>query len=127
MQGENKPKTILIIEDNKLLLEKIVNTLCSHGYSTIEMQKGEEAVSFYSKNYMNIGLAILEMSIHDKGGERVFNAIKAINPEFKVILISEHWEEEEVYDFIRRGAVGFLQKPFKMEELIRIVGRALGE
>ena len=115
------PSTILIIEDNKLFLETIADTLFSHAYSTIAMQKGEEAVSFYSKNYMDVDLVIRELSIHGKDGERVFNAIKAINPEVKVILTSGHWEEDEVDDFFLRGAEVLLQKPFRMEELERVV------
>jgi DNA-binding NtrC family response regulator len=60
-----------------------------------------------------------------KGGE-VFDRLKEINPEVKVLLSSGYSIDGEASQILERGAKGFLQKPFDVERLSHSIGAILG-
>jgi DNA-binding NtrC family response regulator len=59
-----------------------------------------------------------------KGGE-VFDQIKAINPDIKVLLSSGYSVEGEATEILNRGCNGFIQKPFHMGELSENIRQVL--
>ena len=51
------------------------------------------------------------------GGLEVFRRLKNINPEVKVLVISGYSEEKRAGELMKEGALGFIQKPFKIHQL----------
>jgi len=83
---------------------------------------GREAIEVYKKHRDTIDLVLLDIIMpHMKGGE-VFDRLKEINPEVKVLLSSGYSIDGEASQILGRGCSGFIQKPFDMNQLSQTIG-----
>jgi two-component system cell cycle sensor histidine kinase/response regulator CckA len=110
-------ETILLVDDEPMILEVAVEVLSELGYTVLEAQGGRKAVELYNKKSAAIDLVILDMIMPDMGGGETYDRIKEINPEAKVLLSSGYSIDGEATEILERGCHGFIQKPFSMEEL----------
>jgi CheY-like chemotaxis protein len=110
-------ETILLIDDEKNILEVGEKILRALGYSVYLAESGEKAVDLYQLNNDKIDLIILDMIMPQKGGGETFDALKAINPEIRVLLSSGYSINGQAEEIIERGCSGFIQKPFSLAEL----------
>jgi|LGVE01.1.fsa_nt_gb PAS domain S-box-containing protein len=109
--------TILLVDDNPLMLDVGVKMLNSLGYTTLEAKGGREAVEVYRENKDRIDMVILDMIMPDMGGGKTYERIKEINPHIKVILSSGYRIDSEAARILKQGCDGFIQKPFSLKEL----------
>ena len=109
--------TLLIVDDEELVLDVGVNMLKKLGYTVLKALNGTEAVEIFEANKDKIKMAILDIIMPDMGGGQVYDKIKAINPEVKVLLCSGYSVDGQAIELLERGCDGFMQKPFTMEEL----------
>ena len=63
----------------------------------------------------------------EMGGSQVFEKILSVSPETKILLTSGHPRSATVDAMIRRGASGFLQKPFEVEDLRAVIEKVLSD
>ena len=110
-------ETILVVDDEPMILEVAVEVLRELGYTVFEAQGGRQAVELYNKERAAIDLVILDMIMPDMAGGEAYDKIKEINPEVKVLLSSGYSIDGEATEILERGCHGFIQKPFSMEEL----------
>ena len=108
---------ILIIDDEKPVLEVGAEMLKAIGYKVFQAQTGRKAVELYKEHQDRIDLVILDMILPDLGGGQIFDLLKEINPSVAVILSSGYSIEGKATDIMNRGCKGFIQKPFSMQEL----------
>ncbi len=87
------------------------------GYEVRTAADGEKAISLYRRAKDRINLVILDMVMPGMGGGETFERLKAIDPEVKVLLSSGYSLDGQATEIIQRGCVGFLQKPFSLEQL----------
>jgi CheY-like chemotaxis protein len=109
--------TILLVDDEEMVLEVSVKMLKKMGYTALEAHSGKEAVDIFRDNSEIIDLVILDLIMPDIGGGEVYDRIKAINPGVKVLLSSGYSIGGQATDIMKRGCDGFIQKPFKANEL----------
>jgi len=109
--------TLLIVDDEELVLDVGVNMLKKLGYTVLKALNGTEAVEIFEANKDKIKMAILDIIMPDMGGGQVYDKIKAINPQVKVLLCSGYSVDGQAIELLERGCDGFMQKPFTMEEL----------
>ena len=109
--------TLLIVDDEELVLKVGVNMLEKLGYTVLGAKNGTEAVDIFKANKDKIQMVILDIIMPDMGGGDVYDKIKAINPEVKVLLSSGYSVDGQAIELLERGCDGFMQKPFTMEEL----------
>ncbi len=109
--------TLLIVDDEELVLDVGVNMLKKLGYTVLKALNGTEAVEIFEANKDKIKMAILDIIMPDMGGGQVYDKIKAINPQVKVLLCSGYSVDGQAIELLERGCEGFMQKPFTMEEL----------
>jgi CheY-like chemotaxis protein len=118
LPGDNAgPQTILLIEDEAMLLELTKTALERYGYTVLEAATGQEAVSRAMAFEGTIPLAILDVMLPDMDSREVFRAIKQARPNVRVLVMSGHSAEGPVMDLLKDGAAAFLQKPFTIEAL----------
>ncbi len=118
-------RTILFIDDEELIRDISHEMLSELGYSVILCKNGEEAVTSYKKRYQEIDLVFLDLIMPKLNGYECFLKLKAINPKLKVIVCSGYAKNEEAQQIIDTGAVGFLQKPFTIENLSKLINEVL--
>ena len=70
-------------------------------------------------------LVVLDMVMPGMGGGEVFDAIKAIKPEVKILLSSGYSQNGQAQEILARGCNGFIQKPFDMVRLSQAIEQIL--
>jgi len=118
--------TILLVDDEEMVLDVSVKMLKKMGYTALAVQSGKEAVDVFKENKDKIDLVILDMIMPDIGGGEVYDRIKAINPGVKVLLSSGYSIGGQATEIMKRGCDGFIQKPFKANELAGKLKEILG-
>ena len=110
-------ETILLVDDEVMVLGVGVEVLRELGYTVLEAQGGGQAVELYNEKRDAIDLVILDMIMPDMGGGETYDMMREINPEVKVLLSSGYSIDGEATEILERGCDGFIQKPFSVEEL----------
>jgi two-component system, cell cycle sensor histidine kinase and response regulator CckA len=110
-------KTILVVDDEPANMEVTKEILEILGYQVKTACNGDEAVGMYQECCGEIELIILDMIMPGMGGGETFDRFKQINPNVRVLLSSGYSLEGQAKDILNRGCLGFIQKPYKIEEL----------
>ncbi|HEX9021977.1 MAG TPA: response regulator, partial [Nitrospirota bacterium] len=63
-----------------------------------------------------------DMVMPGMDGRDVFARLRAINPHVKVIASSGYGQDRDADDLLKQGAAGFVQKPYRIAELVKVVG-----
>jgi CheY-like chemotaxis protein len=113
-----KQKTILIIEDEAVLLELLKEMLEFEGYRIVVARNGLEGVEVYKQFKDEISLVLSDMGLPGIGGWEVLRQLRQINPSVKVILSSGFLDSTVRDDMIRSGALDFIQKPYTPERVL---------
>ena len=95
------------------------------GYTVLTAGGGEEAIETYRKKKDRIALVILDMIMPGMGGGETFEVLKSINANAKVLLSSGYSLDGQATKILNRGCDGFLQKPFKINDLSRKIREIL--
>lgn len=119
--------TILVIEDEELLLDLLKEMLEAEGYRVLTAMDGNQAVELYRQEHERISLVLSDMGLPGMGGWEVLRQLRAINPTVKVILSSGFMDTQVRQDMIQSGAKDFLQKPYMPEKVIRQIHDSITE
>jgi CheY-like chemotaxis protein len=87
------------------------------GYTVFTAQSGPTALDIYGKSKEDIDLVILDMVMPEMSGGDVFDKLKKINPDVKILLSSGYSMNGQASKIIERGCVGFIQKPFTIHDI----------
>lgn len=117
--------TILVVDDQEMLLETSSEMLRMLGYNVITADSGQRAVDLYEGRKDTIDLVILDMIMPGLSGAATYDRLKEICPGVKVILSSGYSLDGEASHILERGCSGFIQKPFSMETLSKKVKEIL--
>jgi CheY-like chemotaxis protein len=98
-------------------LEVGVRFLNKLGNTALIARNGYEAVEVYQENRDRISLVILDMIMPHRGGGQAYDKIRRVNPDVKVLLSSGYSIDGQAREILDRGCDGFIQKPFRMEQL----------
>ncbi len=119
-------ETILLVDDEQMILEVSRELLDSLGYRVYAAAGGQEAIALYRERKDEIDLVILDMIMPGLSGGETFDRLHEINPDIKVLLASGYSVSGEAEQILARGCNGFLQKPFQIEKLSRKIREVLG-
>jgi DNA-binding response OmpR family regulator len=86
---------------------------------------GKTALDIARKNPRRFGLVLLDLRMPGMSGEATFDALRRIDNELRILIWSGYGAEQDVSALLLRGAVGFVQKPYRVAELSRTVAQAL--
>jgi two-component system, NtrC family, nitrogen regulation response regulator NtrX len=81
---KNKPKIILIADDNKNICSTLSDILCDDGYVVDTVNDGYELLAYLEKKIPDV--VILDIMMPAKGGLEVLNTIKSVSADIKVII-----------------------------------------
>ena len=118
--------TLLLVDDEQMILDVGSAMLKKLGYSVHAVASGEEALAHYQKHGETIDLVILDMVMPGMGGGEVFDRLKSMDPEIRVVLFSGYSINGKASEIIDRGCAGFIQKPFNLMQLSEKVSAILG-
>jgi CheY-like chemotaxis protein len=118
-------ETILIVDDEEINISVLQECLEIMGYKVMTARSGQHAVDLYRRHSQDIHLVILDIIMPGMNGGEVFDAIKAIRPDVRAILSSGYSSDGEASRIMRRGAKGFVQKPFRVDMLVQKIREVL--
>ena len=110
-------ETILVVDDEKVNVEMIKELLEQLGYKILMAQSGKEAVVIYSEHSGEIRLVILDMIMPEMSGKETLIKLMEIDKKIRVLLSSGYSINGEARKILDMGCKGFIQKPFRIEEL----------
>lgn len=112
-------KKILIVDDEEGIRESLKLILGDH-YDLILTDNGEQALQCLDKN-KTIGLVLLDIKMPKVNGLETLKAIKEKRPDLNVIIVTGYKSVETAGEASSLGAVGYIVKPFKSEEILNTV------
>lgn len=110
-------ETVLVIDDEKIVLTVSREILEALGYTVLVANSGREALELYALEKEKIDLVILDMVMPEMSGREIFEELKKIKPDVKVMLSSGYSINGEAMKIMERGCKAFIQKPFNLKEL----------
>jgi PAS domain S-box-containing protein len=112
-------RLVLVVDDEediRVLTRKILESV---GFQTILAANGREAVELFRERSQDIELVIMDLTMPKLSGSEAFQAMRGVRSDVKVILTSGYNESDATSSF--SGLGGFLRKPFRMHELLKMV------
>ena len=116
-ENTESKKTILWVDDEEIALEVWSQMLQKLGYTVLQARYGYEALEIFKKSKNKISLVILDMRMPGMNGCEVYDRLKKIQPQVKIILVSGYIEQYVLDEFSQRNFNGYIEKPFKLKEL----------
>ena len=117
--------TILLVDDESQIIEVGVEVLEMLGYKVLTAKGGKEAIQIYKEKDDQIDLVILDMIMPGVNGGETYDMLKEINPDVRVLLSSGYSIDGKASEILDRGCNGFIQKPFKIEQLSKKIGEVM--
>lgn len=111
--------TLLLVDDEDMVLGVGSEMLEVLGYDVLTAQSGQEAVRIFKMHQGKINMVILDMIMPGMGGGETYERIKEIDPGIKVLLTSGYDINGQAEEILNRGCSGFIQKPFDIQMLSR--------
>lgn len=119
--------TILLVDDEDIILTTGSLLLKELGYDVIIAENGEQAIQLYMDSRDQIGLIILDMIMPIMDGREAFRKIKTINPDAKIVISSGFAKDLNIADMFEEGLTAFITKPFNSVDLSKVVHDALNK
>jgi len=110
-------ETILLVDDEEMIIDVAAEMLKKIGYRVLTAQRGREAVDIYRLNQDKVAIVILDLIMPEMSGGEVYERLKKINSDVKVLLSSGYSLKGQAAEILQRGCNGFIQKPFITHEL----------
>jgi CheY-like chemotaxis protein len=110
-------------EDVRGVIHAMLETL---GYEVIDARDGLEAVEIFRSRSAEIDLVILDLVMPRLTGEAALEQIRRIAPAVPAILVSGYDESGRIREIVDAGFGGFLQKPFRRQDLGKKMRELLG-
>jgi len=114
---------ILVIDDEEVLREVLDAVLKREGFEVVLAATGEEGLSIIDDS--EVDLVILDMMLPGITGMETLRSIRESNPTTPVVVITAHSSIDGAIDAMRQGAFHYIAKPFKNEEVVVTVNKAL--
>ncbi len=115
--------SILIVDDEKELCERIRRELEKEGYKIATAYDGVEGLNYFKNK--RVDLAIVDIKMPKMNGLEMLEKCKEINDNFISIIITGYGDHEKAIKSLRLGVFNYLQKPLSLEELITSVKKGI--
>ncbi len=111
-----KKGTVLVVDDEELVLDLEVSMLQRIGYNTLIACNSREACQLFNDKNEQIDLVILDMIMPDENGATTYKRLKRINPDVKVLVSTGYGRDGNVEEILNDIQNELILKPFKFRE-----------
>jgi len=119
----NETLRVLLVDDDKDLLQLIAMRLTAAGYAVTAVESGEAALAALAVSRPQV--VVTDLRMHGMDGMALFDAIHRDSPSLPVVILTAHGTIPEAVSATRRGVFSFLTKPFEPKVLLDTVAAAL--
>jgi CheY-like chemotaxis protein len=118
---------VLVVDDDPTVRGVATQMLSRRGYQVLTAADGVQALGVFARERSRLALVFVDLTMPRMSGEEVIREMKRVDPAVRVILMSGFSEQELARKVTEEHVVAFLQKPFRIAELDRVLRRAAGE
>lgn len=115
--------TILVVDDDANTREALEGGLKKTGHQVLLAATGNEALEQVRRQ--PVALAIIDLKLPDMEGTELFEAMRVINPGVIAVMISARATVDEAVSALKMGIYDFITKDFRMQEIRKVVNKAL--
>jgi DNA-binding NtrC family response regulator len=124
--ARTKPQ-ILIVDDERAIRTTLQQFLEIKGYATSGAHGGRQALSLLSGAPNAYALVILDIRMPHLSGLETYPLLREICPELPVILASADPPSVEISSLLKNESILFIQKPYGLQQILRLIVEFLGE
>ncbi|HEY6066945.1 MAG TPA: CheR family methyltransferase, partial [Thermoanaerobaculia bacterium] len=118
-------ETILVVEDEEMLLDSVKSLIESEGYRVLAAKDGVEAVDLYERHCGEVAVVFADLGLPRLGGWEAFLKMREINPGVRAVFTSGTIETKQRAEMKRHGVELSVRKPFTATEMLGAIRRAL--
>ena len=116
---------ILIVDDEKDIRELISDILVDEGYTTRLAGNSDKAYAEINDNPPDMMILDIWLKESQHDGIDILKNVRRNNPDIPIVIISGHGNIEIAVAAIKQGAYDFIEKPFNIDQLMVVIGRAM--
>lgn len=117
---------VLLADDEEAVRTVGARMLQAIGLDVVTASDGREAVEIYRREPRRFDCVILDLTMPHMDGEAALRELRRIDPDARVVLSSGYDEQEVTARFGEAGLAGFIQKPYRLEDLAARMKQLLG-
>jgi DNA-binding NtrC family response regulator len=119
----NKPGTILVVDDEEVMRDVLHSLFAGEGYDIAVAENGAAGLALARQQPFDA--VVLDVMLPDMSGLDVLDALRQIDPEQVVVMVTAFASIETAIQAMKRGAFDYVAKPFKHEEVLHILHNGL--
>jgi len=115
-QMQRGSETILLVDDEKEIINIGKNFLEKLGYTPLVAHNGLEAVEMFKIHKDEISLIVLDLIMPEMNGTQAFAELKKIKRDVKILISTGYAVDDKIEGLLNQGCQGFIRKPFSLHE-----------
>jgi len=113
---------VMIVDDSWLTIKKLASVLEEMGHQVVaSCENGHQARDKYEE--MTPDLVTMDITMPETNGIEATNLILQDFPDAKIVIVTSHGQEQMVMDAVNAGALGYVLKPFRVDNLKETIER----
>ncbi len=116
---------ILVVDDEEQMRDLLAKVLDRKGYQVAVCSDGLEALAYLEKEPAD--LVITDVRMPGLSGMEALRAVKELNPDIVVLIMTAFGSIDQAVQAVKEGAYDYINKPFKIEEMLLTIEKALDE
>jgi two-component system, chemotaxis family, CheB/CheR fusion protein len=126
VKNTGERRTLLVVEDEEMLLNPIRDMLEENGFEVLTAGDGREAVACYAENAGRIDLVLLDLGLPRLGGWQAYLEMRKANPALRCIIASGNLDAEQRAVMQKEGVGATVRKPYTSSQILQAVLTTLG-
>jgi two-component system, cell cycle sensor histidine kinase and response regulator CckA len=123
VEGSSLAGKVLVIDDEASIRDLVGKVLTDAGFSVLSASGGREGIELFRLYADVIRFVLLDVTMPDMDGKKVLDEMRSLRPNVKAILSSGF---EEGHGLSSLVSDGFIQKPYSLDDLMRVVKKVIG-
>jgi PAS domain S-box-containing protein len=119
--ARSRGRTILVVEDEEMLLSPIRDLLEENGYEVLTASDGKEAVARHREHVGRIDLVLLDLGLPRLGGWQAYLEMRKANPKLRCIVASGNLDAEQRAAMMKAGVQASVRKPYTGPQILKAV------
>jgi len=118
-----RPASILVVDDDPEMRALLYDVLRNEGYEVVEAKDGSEAV--LALRARGFDVIVMDKNMPGPSGLDLLPGFRRVAPRSQIIMMTAFGDVPSYMEAVEKGAVEFLFKPFRMEEMKAAIAKAL--
>jgi len=117
MDSKEKNKTVLLVDDDHMILEVGKAMMERLGYRVLTAENGPKSLAVFQENMQEISCILLDLTMPGMDGVETFQELRKLHADTPVIIVSGFSDSEIINQLGEKRPSGFIQKPFTLDGL----------